>query len=131
MEDINFDNLLELLLEKENDFKIMVNADQNILETKWRGSETLLHYCSTEGHLDAVKFLFNLGANPNSRNRSGDTPLFSAILSNDFEMVELLLSLGADPLLGSPEFLNCYEWAEYMSRDKKIISLMRSKCFID
>jgi ankyrin repeat protein len=46
---------------------------------------------------DLVKFLIDDGADLNSMDDDGNTPLIHAILLNNVHMVELLLNYGADP----------------------------------
>lgn len=51
---------------------------------------------NTPLHKHVLRSLLNHGADPNASNGDGDTPLFEAV-SGDVEDVELLLNYGADP----------------------------------
>ena len=56
---------------------------------------TPLHYAS-EWKLDnAAKILLDKGANPNTKNSSGETPLFMAIKADSPSTIDLLLINGA------------------------------------
>ena len=48
------------------------------------------------GSVGAVRTLLDEGANPNSRNRLGDTPLNTAARNGQIELVQLLIARGAD-----------------------------------
>ena len=61
-------------------------------------SEVLL-VCTKKEQVEAVNVLLKLGANPNIRNNSGETPLHLAMSKHNKELVTLLLSHGADPNL--------------------------------
>ncbi len=56
---------------------------------------TALHFAALHDHLDAAKVLLAAGAEPNTVNNTGYTPLHIAVLRNDPDMVELLLTKGA------------------------------------
>ena len=56
-----------------------------------------MHWVVVEGAAEAVRFLVTLGANVNGGNRDGETTVISAASRGDTEMLEVLLSLGADP----------------------------------
>ena len=53
------------------------------------------------GSVGAVRTLLDEGANPNSRNRLGDTPLNTAARNGQIELVQLLIERGADVNLAS------------------------------
>lgn len=76
------------------------------------GGKTLLHFAADTGDLAAIQWLAHNGAQINSRDHFGWTPLLAALdaeLGNAEEneqdirlpAFELLLDLGADPALGS------------------------------
>ncbi|KAI1753728.1 hypothetical protein F4782DRAFT_495474, partial [Xylaria castorea] len=57
--------------------------------------KTLIHVCSWKPNL--VRALIEAGSDPNTVDDSGMTPLHWAILYNDFDLVKLLVELGANP----------------------------------
>jgi ankyrin repeat protein len=64
------------------------------------GENTALHWCAERGADDVSALLIRLGANPNSRNELGETPLHYALSYKRARQVRLLVDAGAD-LTGS------------------------------
>ncbi|CAM9947721.1 unnamed protein product [Scytosiphon promiscuus] len=65
-----------------------------------------VHAATEAGHLDALRVLLEAGADPNSLASGGATPLMLGAMENlpaatKSEMIDVLLSTGADPLLGN------------------------------
>ena len=54
------------------------------------------------GHASLVRLLLSHGADPNSVNDRGQSPLAGAVFKDENEVVEALLEGGADPEWGSP-----------------------------
>ncbi|KFY91135.1 hypothetical protein V498_05641 [Pseudogymnoascus sp. VKM F-4517 (FW-2822)] len=54
------------------------------------------------GHSQLVRLLISHGANPNSLNDRGQSPLAGAVFKNESEVVKVLLEGGADPDYGAP-----------------------------
>src|SRR5437879_9229514 len=70
----------------------------DLLGTKTAGAgESALHHRAIENALSAVRTLAAAGADVNSRDHSGSTPLMAAAQLHLVDMVALLLELGADP----------------------------------
>ena len=63
------------------------------------------------GDLDAVKSLLAVGADVNSANESGQTPLILAAVMGHAEVVVHLISAGADPRLRDRLDLTALEWS--------------------
>lgn len=57
------------------------------------------------GHADLVKLLLQHGADPNSLNDRGQSPLAGAVFKGEDAVVEALLGGGADPDHGTPSAL--------------------------
>ncbi len=74
------------------------------------GTTPLMIACNWEGHEDMIEALLSLGADPNLRDKQGNTALFAAA-SVSAKAVKLLLDKGADPLaaneLGTTAFTSC------------------------
>ena len=66
---------------------------------------TDLHSAAFDGNVEEVKELLKKGANPNVREKDGDTPLHVAARKGSVDVVELLLKHGADP-----NILDKYGW---------------------
>lgn len=57
---------------------------------------------SYHGHASLVELLLAHGANPNTFNDRGQSPLAGAVFKNETAVVEALLNGAADPDLGTP-----------------------------
>jgi hypothetical protein len=56
-----------------------------------------LGFCPPSSRYPVIKEMLRLGADPCALNADGSTPLFSAVLSMDTELLRILLDGGADP----------------------------------
>ena len=74
-----------------------LNRQADLREHHPRHGRTPLAWATAWGHTDAVRLLFDYGADPNARNRDGSTPLHDAALTGRSETAEVLLDHGADP----------------------------------
>jgi ankyrin repeat protein len=72
---------------------IEINCDINSRVTL--GEETLLHFFVIEKRIDVVRWLGELGADPDISDRYGSFPVHSATLVNNAEMIQLLWEMGA------------------------------------
>jgi len=68
---------------------------------------TALHFASKCGRMDIVHYLLDQGADVNTRDDAGETPLFWACRGNFVEMVEMLVSRAADPTLLTSSKRSC------------------------
>ncbi|KAJ3499107.1 hypothetical protein NMY22_g19539 [Coprinellus aureogranulatus] len=66
-----------------------------LMHDGWLGSA--LHACATKGWADCAQALLEHGADPNIRDRLGDTPLHNSCHEGRPEMAEILLKFKADP----------------------------------
>lgn len=74
----------------------LVNQNPEIIHVKTGLGETPLHYLVVENQIDAVKFLFEKGAEINTVNECGDTPLSQAVMLGYVELTGWLLEKGAN-----------------------------------
>lgn len=51
------------------------------------------------GHVESVKYLLELGADPNSRGQFNRTPLYRSAFAGHMDCCEMLLQNGGDPRL--------------------------------
>lgn len=67
---------------------------------------TLLMLAAYNGHASTVRLLHSKGADPNSLNDRGQSPLAGAIFKDHGEVVRILFELGADPRIGTPNAID-------------------------
>ncbi len=79
--------------------KTLLEGDQDLLEARDADGSTALHCACWKGHLEAVRFLVQAGANLQAHNTNdhwGTTPLCAAEHANRAEIATLLIEAGAD-----------------------------------
>lgn len=79
--------------------RLLVEKDRSLLDARDRDGSTPLHCTAWKGHLAAVGFLLDAGADIQARSENdhyGDTPLHAAAHGNQKEIVKLLIERGAD-----------------------------------
>ena len=69
--------------------------------------ETVLHFLAIEGFADAVRFLIGHGAEVNTLNEFGDSPLVDVAAVSTNEIARMLLTAGADPNGPTTPFRYC------------------------
>jgi len=85
-------DVVQLILDSEK------NIELNALGG--RAVSTALHVATYRNHIDVVKILLDLGADPNLRNESDEPPLYWAAINGNQEMQDVLLKSGATDLKG-------------------------------
>ena len=73
----------------------MLKRRPELLRADYSLGETVLHFLAIENYTEAVRFLAQAGADVNTKNKFGDTPLISAAQLGHEEMVRILLQFGA------------------------------------
>lgn len=58
------------------------------------------------GHVNLVRLLLSHGADPNSLNDRGQSPLAGVVFKNERECIDALLEGGADPTIGQPSAID-------------------------
>ncbi|ODN06560.1 Ankyrin repeat family A protein 2 [Orchesella cincta] len=84
----------------ENDVrcaKILVRKGARVSNLPTYEGRTLLTMAVSKGVMDLVIFLWDKGARVNQTDARGETPLNIAVAGNMLQMVELLITLGANP----------------------------------
>jgi ankyrin repeat protein len=79
----------------------MLSEDRTLISIRNGIGETALHFLAVENDLSAVEWLFNRGADTNTKNDFGDTPLLEAAQLGYTEMCRFLLDKGADVYIRS------------------------------
>ena len=82
------DRIRDILLEQKD--SVLVNSIKD-----WAGDSLLATAC-WYGNKEIVKMLLGFGANIDSINSTGSTPLHRACYKNDLGVIEILLEFGAD-----------------------------------
>src|SRR5438552_4555409 len=75
----------------------LLKAKPDLIERRNRLNETALHFLVVENYPEGVEFLCSHGADVNSVDFNGATPLLHAAALGYEEIVRLLLSHGANP----------------------------------
>jgi ankyrin repeat protein len=75
----------------------LVIAHSQDVHSRAFGESTALHEASRRGHIEVVRILLELGADPTAQDKDGETPLHSASRMGKVEAIRVLLELGADP----------------------------------
>ena len=87
--------LIAAAFESPEAMSALLRAEPELLESRTGLSETPLHFLAVENQLSAVIVLAECGAEINTLNSCGGTPLSEAASLGYEEMVEYLLSRGA------------------------------------
>jgi serine/threonine-protein phosphatase 6 regulatory ankyrin repeat subunit A len=89
------DRLLRTAFETPDALPALVRSEPALLEARTGLDETALHYLAVENQLRAVILLVEAGAEVNTMNNCGGTPLSEAASLGYVELVRYLLSQGA------------------------------------
>ena len=73
------------------------------LEKKNKKGESKLHVACNKGTAETVSELLRLGANPNSQDHAGWTPLHDVVAANRLDVAEVLLAAEANPSVPSTD----------------------------
>jgi ankyrin repeat protein len=83
--------------------RLLVDADAEIdVQSDDQGTSPLM-IAASSGQTDVVRLLVSRGANPNLKNRAGQTALFSAVKEDQSEIVAILIKAGADVNAATPK----------------------------
>jgi ankyrin repeat protein len=85
---------------------------------------TAIIYATSYGFVEIVEMLVENGADVNQIHLDGTTPLINAVLSDDGEMVKLLLDKGADPAIKDYGENTALDYAKAM-KNSEIIELLQ------
>lgn len=75
---------------------LLLQYDNELIDLITGSGATALHYACSKGFHDIVKILLKCGANPNSRDSAGSTPLIRAVANSRVVVVDYLLNHGCD-----------------------------------
>jgi ankyrin repeat protein len=72
-------------------------------------NESFLHWYALEGEVRVVDKIIDLGFDLDTQNKFGNTPLMECALIDKWDMAELLLARGADPMVKNNDNENALE----------------------
>ena len=82
---------------EENDLRAFKeNLDMDSVEETDENGNTILHYCVEDGAYDFIDALVYCGADPNAKNKDGDTPVHIAAIKDLGKIMELLIEFGGE-----------------------------------
>lgn len=93
-------------------------SDQNIF------GDTPLHTVCTWGDLDSARVLLNAGANANARGDHGATPIFNAVMSDNADLVQMLLVCGADRSVKIFGSASLADFAKDIGASREILAML-------
>jgi len=103
-----------------------LGVNVNEAACKGRGCMTPLVSAGWGGHLDAIQFVLDRGAEVNKTGKFGKTALMMAAYSGDDECVEFLLSRGADLNLADQDGNTALSFAKQRNRQTTVEVLRRA-----
>ncbi|XP_018025047.2 ankyrin-3-like [Hyalella azteca] len=91
------DKLFDAAEEVSNDFTALISQEFKYINVKNESAKTLLHVVILSGrsNVNVIKFLLKKGVDKNFPDINGNTPLHYAVENDNFEVVKLLLRVGA------------------------------------
>lgn len=111
---MNFYRICQLLVERGADMTVRSNAGFDVL-----------HLACQQGNLETIFVLLSLGADPNTPNDKGDTPLITLLHTKDvnLDIIRLMLRMGADVTIQNPSTGNNALHALCLARPKNILEI--------
>lgn len=103
----------------------------NFTKIKDGYGSSLLALAVESGHIDVVRYLINLGADVNSRDIDGRTPLMEAALGTQDEIADLLLEMGANNALKDSNRMLAANSTNDSDRNDKTSHTRALKCHED
>jgi len=99
----DFERLIRAVVDDKNAADRLVSSDPKIIEARNGIGETVLHYLAVENRLNDVAWLLDHGADINTANDFGNTPLSEAASLGYCKLCDFLINKGADPKIKTPE----------------------------
>lgn len=93
----DFEKLINAVVNDKSTADKLVSSDPKIIEAKNGIGETALHYLAVENQLNDVAWLLDHGAEINTTNDFGNTPLSEAASLGYCKLCDFLIHNGADP----------------------------------
>jgi len=106
--------------------KLSVSAVENNTDLLRCNSETPLHVAASSGRLVICKYLLNINADVNAKNRKNNTALVNAIIKNRIAVAKLLIARGSDVFCRCERGKTPLHFAVEMRRMKLVTYLMKN-----
>jgi len=91
-----FDKFINIVLKDFSESEKLLREEPELINATNDIGETVLHFLVVENNLKEVEWLFNKGANVDTVNNFGNTPLSEAAGLGYKEMCQFLIEKGAD-----------------------------------
>jgi ankyrin repeat protein len=102
----------------------LLTAHPDLIDARWLHGETVLHFLAVEGFVEGVQFLAQHGADVNTVNEFGDSPLIDVVALGETDIADLLLRHGADPNARSATRDNALHSAVQSGNDRLVALLL-------
>lgn len=117
--------VIQAVMEEDKKKLEQLVAEGADIDEKDAEGYTALQYAVSWGDIETAKWLIENGSNVNSTDNWGSTPLMNAVYNvADVELVELLLTNGADKTLEDSEGKTAYDYAVEI-RDPELRDLLK------
>jgi len=94
-----------------NPVAVRILSEQGCATDAVWDNDTALAIACGDGNADCARVLIEFGANVNWQQENGVTPLMSAVIACSEEVVEILLSSGADPAIATRDGFRAIDFA--------------------
>ena len=122
---ISYPPVVQAVMDEDMDKLQKLIAEGAPIDEKDDEGYTALHYAAMWGDLEATKWLIENGADVNTTDAWGSTPLMNAVYNEaGVETVELLLENGANKTLKDSEGKTAYDYA-VENRDAQLRDLLK------
>ena len=118
-------NILERLLQEYQELPEFSSLKLSSVNQRGGWNSTPLHIAIYRERPREVRILLEGGADPNAPGEYGERPIQVA-LGQDEEIIEMLLSAGAQCDLTDDKGKNAWDWAEGLGLKDKLIALVNS-----
>jgi len=87
---------------------------------------TPLHYACKLNYLETAKVLLEYGANPNAMSALDDTPIHCCLCNANAEMIDLLISNGADPHYTTEQGETIFDnWPNNSEKQSRLVAVLQ------
>lgn len=92
---------------REGDTTLLDYVDQGVaVDMANQDGNTFLMLAAYSGHVELAQGLIARGADVNKLNDRGQSPLAGVVFKKEDELIDVLLTAGADPTAGTPDAIS-------------------------